>query len=87
MTRDEILTALSANELTSVAASADEDVSVGTHIVDEAGFFGEVIGKYANPYPAPEDTPDTILIIMLYDVCEAVPTRKSELTTFFIVPA
>jgi hypothetical protein len=87
MTRDEILTALSLNQLTSVAGSLEEDVVAGSHIVSSDGFFGEITAKYVNPYPAPEETPDSILMIMVYDNAEIVPTRKSEMTGFFLIPA
>lgn len=87
MTRDEVLSALALNQLTTVADAAEEDVVVGSHIVSSDGFFGEITAKYTNPYPAVDEPTDSILFVMFYATCESVPTRKNELTTFFLIPA
>lgn len=87
MTREEILSALALSQLTSVADSLEEEVIVGSHIVSNDGYFGEITAKYTNPYPAEEESTDSILMLMLYADCLVVPVRKSEATTFFLIPA
>lgn len=86
MTRDDVLSALGLNTLTSVATALDADVVEGSHIVSSDGFFGVITAKYVNPYPAPEETVDPILMLLMYDGGEIVPVGKSDLTTHFLIP-